>query len=420
MTPTTTEEFTHLRAGSDVWDRTIAGWHVAFAGVLAIGVLRVVIAVDQSPAERLACAGLLGVLALGYLVARDGHQDPGTWRAHTYLGVAVAVTGFACWLDGALSLLLFIVYPQVWLLSRDLRTGTAVTVALTISATAGLLAAEGWSPEALRVGGPQMLVGMLFSLLLGYWIARIMRESQQRAQLISQLESARAALAAAHHAQGVMAERERMAREIHDTLAQGFTSVVMLAQAATAGLERSDCRDRGAQAARERLRAIEDVARENLAEARSLVAALAPVGLADATLPDALRRLADRFGAETGLTVDIRVDGETSGLGRAQEVVLLRAAQEALTNVRRHARAERVVVRLLADAEGVRIEIDDDGVGFATDGVGLATDGAVGGFGLSGMRGRVGEIGGEMDVTSRPGQGTRVSVRVPTGGQEPG
>jgi signal transduction histidine kinase len=190
-----------------------------------------------------------------------------------------------------------------------------------------------------------------------------------------------------------------MAREIHDTLAQGFTSIVMLSQVA------ADTMERDPAGAREQLETIETVARENLAEARALVAAFAPVGLDGTTLPDAVGRLAERFGGETGLAVDVETIGDFSGLGREQEVVVLRVAQEALTNVRRHARARQVWVRLLADGAGARVEVGDDGVGFSPA--------RVEGFGLAGMRGRVAEVGGDLDVASAPGRGTRVTVRVP-------
>src|SRR5690606_25870001 len=139
---------------------------------------------------------------------------------------------------------------------------------------------------------------------------------------------------------GMVAERERLAREGHDTLAQGYTSIVVLAQTAAAALPG----DPGAVA--DRLAGIEEVARENLAEARAMVAAFAPVALDSVTLVEALQRLAERFGRETGTVT--RVDttalgGALPALSRAEEIVLLRGAQEALANVRRHASATAVV-----------------------------------------------------------------------------
>jgi len=293
----------------------------------------------------------------------------------------------------------------VWLFSRSIAVGIAFTVALSVSAMAGFVVyyVRHDIPviDVVHDAGPQLGVGLLFSVLLGVWISRIVVESRERAELLARLEAAQEELAASHHAQGVMAERERMAREIHDTLAQGFASIVVLAQAATAEAERDP------RAVTRRVAAIEDVARENLTEARALVAAFSPLDLGATTLRDALARLAERFTRETGLSVDVELPDVIAGLGRDQEVVLLRATQEALTNVRRHADARHVRIRLLAGPGQAQVEIVDDGVGFST---GEPT----GGFGLNGMRGRVSGVGGRVDVESNPGAGTHVVVHVPT------
>nr|WP_246256182.1 sensor histidine kinase [Isoptericola halotolerans] len=197
-----------------------------------------------------------------------------------------------------------------------------------------------------------------------------------------------------------------MAREIHDTLAQGFTSVVMQAQAASAALDRGE-----ETTARERLGLIEATGRENLAEARGLVAAFAPVPLQGSTLPEALRRLADRFTAETGTAVRIDVGSPvvTSDDGGAvdptTDVVLLRAAQEALTNVRRHAGASAVTVRLTHPHGGVELEVSDDGRGLPPQ--------FSEGFGLTGMRERAAAAGGALEIGPAPTRGTRLQVRLP-------
>jgi signal transduction histidine kinase len=251
-----------------------------------------------------------------------------------------------------------------------------------------------------------MTLSLLSSLLLGIWISRIIDQSRERAALIEQLKTTRTELGEAHHAQGVMAERERVAREIHDTLAQGYTSIIMLAQTARAELEAHPDDRCATPTAHARLDSIELVARENLDEARMLVAAFSPVALEGATLSDAVRRLAERFGAETGVAIDIEVPA--SGLGALSkdcQVVLLRAAQEALTNVRRHAQARLVTLRLSAEEAGVLVEIEDDGIGFGPD--------KAAGFGLTGMRDRARDTGGQLEVASVPGQGTLVRVRVP-------
>ena len=125
-----------------------------------------------------------------------------------------------------------------------------------------------------------MLVTLVFAIGLGLWFHVAMRRAEEHARLLDKLQATQTQLARTNHEAGVLAERERLAREIHDTLAQGFTSVVMQAQAATAAL---DVGDDGA--VRERLHVVEDTARDNLAEARALVAAFAPVGAAGRLAP---------------------------------------------------------------------------------------------------------------------------------------
>jgi signal transduction histidine kinase len=149
---------------------------------------------------------------------------------------------------------------------------------------------------------------------------------------------------------------------------------------------------------------VEQVARDNLAEARALVAAFGPAALADSTLAEALDRLGERFGAETGVQVDVRLEA-TAGVGRDTEVVLLRAAQEALANVRKHARAGRVLLRLTDDGAQVTLEVADDGDGLPPD--------VADGVGLRGMRERAVAGGGTLDVTGGPGHGTTVRLVLP-------
>jgi signal transduction histidine kinase len=317
-----------------------------------------------------------------------------------HLVVVVASFGVLGWFAPDLMFLLFLAYPQVWFVVQGTLTGIAWTVLLALSSATGPLtraAAERTTVEVLT----DTVIGLLFSLALGLWVSRVLKQSAERASLIAQLEATRSELAAAEHERGVLAERERLAQEVHDTLAQGYTSIVVLAQTATAQLPADP------DAARERLAVIEEVARDNLAEARAVVAAFRPVALDGSTLVEALERLAERFARETGLPV--RVD--TAALDGAprlrtdEEVVLLRGAQEALTNVRRHAGASAVVLRLARVGRQVSVHVEDDGVGF--------DPAAVSPSGLAGLRGRVTEVGGEMDVASAPGEGTRVTVRVP-------
>ncbi|MGY1824517.1 sensor histidine kinase [Geodermatophilus sp. SYSU D00079] len=380
------------------WRATVTGMHVISA---AVWVLAVATAATRDPVRPgvLVVLGGLGaayVLLGGPAIAAGGARLRGVGYLAA-LVVGFAVLGFA---DATMFFLLFIAYPQVWFVVGGTVTGVAWTVLLAVSSAAGpvVMASSGAAARDVLVS---TAISTVFSLALGLWVSRVLHQSAQRAELIEQLETTRAELAAAEHERGVVAERERLAREVHDTLAQGYTSIVVLAQTAAAQL------DTDPDAARERLGVIEEVARDNLAEARAVVAAFRPVGLEESTLVEALERLAARFARETGLAV--RVDTTALGSGpelrRDEEVVLLRGAQEALTNVRRHAAATAVVIRLSRVAGQVSVHVEDDGVGFDPS--------SVYGAGLEGLRGRVEQVGGTVDVASSPGTGTRVTVRVP-------
>jgi signal transduction histidine kinase len=371
----------------------------AFAVLVAIAAVEA--AVGPVDAPRGLLLAVLGVWALAFaLFGVPALADQTGWRPRAFLTVHVAVIAVLAWAQPSLLFVMFLAFPLVWFVVDSIRAGVLWTLALAVAGLLGPTIAWAHGDEPLW-GPGETLVGAVLSLLLGLWITRSLELSAQRAALIEELEQTRAELAVAHHEAGVQVERERLAREVHDTLAQGYTSIVVLAQTAAAQLAGDPA------AARERLALIEEVARENLAEARAMVAAFSPVPLEGTTLVEALSRLAERFGRETGVSTRVDTAALAGGpaLSRNDEVVLLRGAQEALSNVRRHAGASSVVLRLSTVGGAVSVHVEDDGVGF--------DPAAAGGSGLAGLRSRVAEVGGELDVVSAPGEGTRVTVRVP-------
>lgn len=391
-------------AGQPVWTRTLIGWHIVFWVLLGM-TLALSFLGDLGAVRQALFAGTVVVLGAAYqFIGLHAIRSRRALPSYVYRLVLIASLMVLIGIYPQSVFLMFIASAQIWLLCEDIREGVGLSLLLVLGVGTAQLWSAGWGWDAFWEILPWMLVSLVVSLLFGIWIEKVITQSQQRAELIEQLESARDELAEAHHSAGVMAERERMAREIHDTLAQGMTSIVMLAQAAAVELSRG-----GADGAAARLAAIEDTARENLAEARALVAAFTPVALSEATLTEVLRRQAERFAAETGVDVQVSLDlpdDEVAALPQAQQVVLLRSAQEALANVRKHAAATQVLITLGLSDGRVWIEIRDDGTGF--------TPGSVsGGFGLNAMRGRVEESGGTVEVESTPGCGTRVQVLIP-------
>lgn len=195
-------------------------------------------------------------------------------------------------------------------------------------------------------------------------------------------------------------------------MAQGFISVVTQLESAEQAL--ADGQADAAERAQERLRTARDTARTSLDELRRSVRALRPDLLESASLPQALSELVQRWSGEVGIAAELRRTGDPVPLHPDAELALLRIAQEALTNIRRHARASRVVVTLSFLDDVVTLDVDDDGVGFAPaeplDSPRVRTDG---GFGLIGMRERLAAAGGTLVVESVPGQGTTIAASVP-------
>jgi signal transduction histidine kinase len=342
---------------------------------------------------------LTAALVLGYAIVGLLPRNP-VLRPRAYLCVLVIGLGAMAALPGGGAALFVVTIPQFWIFSGGPRDAITFSGAAAAATALGSTVDQGWSPDFRTGDVVAALVGYAASVLLGLWLHRLVEQSDERARLLSaELESTQRQLAEAHRRQGAADERERLAREIHDTLAQGLASIVVLAEAARTGLDTDPARS-----ARQLL-SIENTARENLAEARTLVSSAAQV--APGSVARTLRRTLDRFAEDTGLTViaelpDVECDQQT-------RIALLRCTQESLANVRKHAAASTVGVVLARHPHGAELEITDDGRGFVVE------DSR--GFGLDGMRKRLAELGGELTVTSSPGEGTRVLAVIPMTGQ---
>ena len=195
----------------------------------------------------------------------------------------------------------------------------------------------------------------------------------------------------------LLEERTRMARDIHDTLAQGFTGVIIQLDTSVEAL-----RDEEPEEAAKHIRQARELARESLTEARRSVHALRPQALEKATFADALRAIITNTTAGTSLRSDFQLKGQPRDLQPAVEENLLHIGQEALSNALKHACATRFQARLSFDSDAVRLELRDNGKGFVVD---YANGG---GIGLIGMSERAEQIGATLAVTSKPGRGTKI------------
>jgi signal transduction histidine kinase len=375
-------------------------WELYFGVVaLAVAVFLILLTTDGQGRAPLGGLGVLALMVVWYVVL--GHrlvcETAGSWRGWVFQAVLLLLYVVGLTLADSMSLLLFAICPMVYQ-TVPVRPGHPIVAAYAF-APAAVAAASG-DPGALSVLIPFGAVVTAISVVIAVTISRSERISGERAALITELNASRAEVARLSRAAGVAEERQRLAGEIHDTVAQGLSSVVMLVEAADAVLPHDP------QQARSHLSLAARTARENLDETRAIVAALTPSHLAQATLPEALGRLAGRFRSETGTGVTITTTGQARPLATGTEVVMVRVVQEALNNVRKHAGASSVTIGLAYDADKVAVEVHDDGVGF--DVAGLRS-----GYGLGGMQARVEQVGGRLGIVSTPGAGTTIRTEVP-------
>jgi signal transduction histidine kinase len=303
-----------------------------------------------------------------------------------------------------------------------LRGGWRIAGVLATSMSSSLSQVGGVG--ALRTGGGWLIYALVLafnfalSTALTYLSWSISEQAERRKQTIAELGEANRKLEEAMaenaglHAQlltqvreaGVLDERQRMAREIHDTLAQGLTGIVTQLEAAAQGGAQSPRWSRHVQTATQ-------LARDSLTEARRSVHALRPEHLDGGRLHDALDEVVIRWSAVNGVPATLTTTGTPQPLLPEIEVALLRTAQEALANVAKHARASRVGLTLSYMEDLVTLDVRDDGAGFDPDALSSGT--SEGGFGLVTMRERVRRIAGTLAVESEPGAGTAVSACVP-------
>jgi signal transduction histidine kinase len=395
------------RGTRNVWERWQWGWHAIAYLMLAIASVDALALTQRSPDEKAAILGWSLLFGAWYAVCVIVRYD--AWRRHAPALAVYLVAGWAIWvrlasLEMAYMFLLAALYPQIFGL---LGTAGKIAAAAALGALSiGLQAAASgaFSPIYALV----TVFASVAAIFLALFISAIIDQSHERQRLIEELKAARDELAAAERQAGMLAERQRLAREIHDTLAQGFASIVLHLEAAEASLSPVP------PPARQHLDRARDTARDNLAEARRMVWALRPESLERGTLADALKRLGARWSEESGAAASVAITGAPRPLPTDVEVALLRAAQEALSNIRKHARARQATLTLSYMDDAVNLDVQDDGLGF--DPQRLPTDAQAGGYGLRAMRERVESMGGTWSIESAPGEGATLAVSLPAPG----
>ncbi|MFJ5697576.1 sensor histidine kinase [Arthrobacter sp. NPDC093139] len=388
--PAVSPENAHSSGAPARLGRIDAAVHVGFAVLMVASVVRYVM--RHSPADNLLVLGLAVTACILYAVIAVLAQRRRPWAVWMFALVGlwavlvIAAPSFA-WCSFAL-----------FFLCRTAFTGTVAYIAAgaTAAATAvGLFRLSNGTDLAMLLG--PLAVGVMLTLIYD----RIEHDAAEQRRLHAEVSLAQGQLAASERRAGAIAERERVSREIHDTVTQGLASSLLLLEAAN--------RNWPAPSARQDLRQAGELLRRNLAETRSLVHELASPGLEASPLPEALRQAAIQYVPG----VRLLVTGEARPVPADVRHALLRVVQSAASNIKLHASATNATLTLGFLPAAVTLDIYDDGAGF--DPAAVPPPSGAGGYGLRAMRQRVEQLGGVFSVESTPGEGTIVAAQLPTG-----
>ncbi|CAN7374608.1 histidine kinase [Pseudarthrobacter oxydans] len=362
--------------------------HLGFAVLLVASLVRYVM--RHSPADNLVILGLAAAASLLYAAVavlgwRGGPGAPWMFALVAVWAVLVIAAPSFAWCSFAL-----------FFLSRSALAGAASYAAAGITAAAtaaGLFRMSNGTDLAMLLG--PLAVGAMLTLIYD----RIQHDAEEQRRLHAEVSAAQEQLAASERRAGTIAERERVSREIHDTVTQGLASSLLLLEAAGRAWPRD--------AARADLRRATALLRGNLSETRSLVHELASPGLDGSPLSEALLLAARQYVPEARLLVT----GDPRPVPPELRHALLRVVQSAASNIKLHASATAATVTLGFLPEAVTLDVYDDGTGF--DPAAAAPPSDAGGYGLRAMRQRVEQLGGTLSVESSPGEGTIVAAQLP-------
>ncbi|QGU03155.1 Sensor histidine kinase LiaS [Corynebacterium kalinowskii] len=364
-------------------------------GILLIGVGASVL---TNGVQKFLVLGLLFGFAAVYYWGTFFLDNAPTWPVFVWLMVLTVLWVVMLPIQ---PLAVYLVFPLFFLYLNafpDYRGITAV-IGATVVAIFGNY--PQFSPGS--VVGPVLAALVTIAIFFAFrrlWLAHLDRE-----QLFRELLATRHQLATTERKAGMVAERQRIAHEIHDTLAQGLSSIQMLLHVAEQEVSSGD-----ADNAIKHIGLARTTAADNLSEARAMIAALQPAALEQASLEGALHRIAESSAVPE---VAVTVEGASRPLPMRVEATLLRIAQGAMGNVEKHSGAGRAKLTLTFEPDEVRLDVVDHGAGFNPEEVSERPAG-LGHIGLAAMHSRAAEVGGDLTVESTPGLGTAVSVAIPT------
>ncbi|MDC7112687.1 sensor histidine kinase [Corynebacterium pseudodiphtheriticum] len=403
------------------------GLHVMFCALLILGAVRVWLADDtahaQLPVVLLVAAALGLVYAGGIVVEYRARRGVGSFSSPTVNQQRSARWWWAAvvvlWLSALVLAndFLWVLFPLVFVTLAVLPRSANLLAAAVLWA-AGVIVVAWLHPQHWHIAvaiGPG--IGTVFAVAIYVSYRALHREALTQRRIAEELAATQQELAATEHQAGRLEERERLARDIHDTLAQGLSSIVLLARAGRASASTAEAAwPESKNAATDVFSTIEDTARDNLAEARRFVQDLtAPSAQAD--LPDAVTEILQRMrrrGSGLGESTEFRANFSGDTHRRLPESVVtavVRCVQEALNNVAKHAHADHAVVSVAVLGDELTVDIFDDGRGF--DPAQAPQQESSHGYGLGGIQQRIAALSGTVNIESTPGEGTVVAARIP-------
>ena len=394
------------------------GLHAMFCALLVLGAVRVWLADDAAhaglPVVLLVAAALGLVYAGGIVVEYRSRRGVGSFSSPTVNQQRSArwwwAAVVALWLSALVLAndFLWVLFPLVFVTLAVLPRPANLLAAAVLWA-AGVIVVAWLHPQHWHIAvaiGPG--IGTVFAVAIYVSYRALHREALTQRRIAEELAATQQELAATEHQAGRLEERERLARDIHDTLAQGLSSIVLLARAGRASASTGEAVDV--------FSTIEDTARDNLAEARRFVQDLtAPSAQAD--LPDAITEILQRMrrrGSGLGESTEFRANFSGDTHRRLPESVVtavVRCVQEALNNVAKHAAADNAVVSVAVIGDELTVDIFDDGRGF--DPAQAPQQKSSHGYGLGGIQQRIAALSGTVNIESTPGEGTVVAARIP-------
>lgn len=403
------------------------GLHAMFCALLVLGAVRVWLADDAAhaglPVVLVVAAALGLVYAAGIVVEYRARRGVGSFSSPTVNQQRSARWWWAAvvvlWLSALVLAndFLWVLFPLVFVTLAVLPRSANLLAAAVLWA-AGVIVVAWLHPQHWHIAvaiGPG--IGTVFAVAIYVSYRALHREALTQRRIAEELAATQQELAATEHQAGRLEERERLARDIHDTLAQGLSSIVLLARAGRASASTAEAASpESKNAATDVFSTIEDTARDNLAEARRFVQDLtAPSAQAD--LPDAITEILQRMrrrGSGLGESTEFRANFSGDTHRRLPESVVtavVRCVQEALNNVAKHAHADHAVVSVAVLGDELTVDIFDDGRGF--DPAQAPQQESSHGYGLGGIQQRIAALSGTVNIESTPGEGTVVAARIP-------